>query len=254
MKYTIERLNTYREITIFISAQSNINSKNIRRDVQLFTFDGSTDMWPYFWERFRFLIHEDCNIDAAEKFKILLSILEGEVKALFLDFLIAEECYLYAIDLLREKFERNSEVQVEDFSTFLEEEKVEGVELSMVKEKDVRNAVNYRKQREYSGKYYENKDNCIDKNWIYGEKGYCGKAGQNRVCGLLQKHSHNRTFLSLCRTQDKCEENADNSSKFKAKDLTRKNVSGYANFVEKGGDEFLRLFYGASSGFDYSPT
>ena len=73
--------------------------------LELPTFSGIITEWPTFWDSFSSTIHSDKSLSDIDKFKYLMSILEGEARDTLLGFNLTNAEYEEAIEHLCERYD-----------------------------------------------------------------------------------------------------------------------------------------------------
>ena len=69
------------------------------------TFSGIITEWPTFWDSFESTIHSDSSLSKVDKFKYLMTVLEGEARDTLSGFNLSEIQYDQAVEHLRERYD-----------------------------------------------------------------------------------------------------------------------------------------------------
>ena len=83
--------------------KSNVKVKLPR--LNLPTFGGKLTTWPSFWDSFSSMIHTNDELSKIDKFKYLLSSLEGEAKDTLLGFNLTDAQYDQAVEHLGKRYD-----------------------------------------------------------------------------------------------------------------------------------------------------
>ena len=107
-KTLIEKLKMENEVkeSVKVASKTRINLP----EISLYRFSGNLSDWQTFWDFFSVTIHENDDISAIDKFKYLLSCLDGVAKDCLTGFSVTGAQYLEAVEHLRERYENKEHI------------------------------------------------------------------------------------------------------------------------------------------------